>query len=152
MRKKSSLLIQELLLHPPILFSYLFGSRAKGLHNPRSDWDVAVFLSGPVEKYGRWFLFELEAKLSSRLGETVQILLLNRPFPPLLGFEIVKHGILLTDRNEQLRLDFENRVLRSYHDWRFFSERHMKADFSKANLTSHKNQRGPIASRKSEEV
>ena len=124
-----------------VAFGYLFGSRAKGYANRRSDWDIGVYFSEPEEKIGTWPAFELEAELSRAVGGTVQVVVLNRPVSPLLGFEILKEGLLLIDRDRNLRMDFENRILRHYHDWQHFLKRQMKAEKDSASIVS-KNQGG----------
>lgn len=113
---------------PSVIFAYLFGSRVKGYANEESDWDIAVYFSGPVENAGLWPSFELEAKLSRAIGSTVQISMLNSSFSPVFGFKIVSEGILLTDKNKEFRMDFENRVLRQYYDWQYFLKRQIFAE------------------------
>lgn len=125
MRKKIALLIEVLNQHP-LVFAYLFGSKVKGYANERSDWDLAVYFAEPVKKSNHWPAFELEAELSRSLGATAQVTVLNAPLSPVLGFEIVKHGIVLLDRDENLRMDFENRTLRTYFDWQYFLRRQME--------------------------
>jgi len=69
--------------------------------------------------------FELEAELSRAVGATVQVIFLNTPLTPVFGFEIMKDGIVLIDRNPNLRVEFENRILRQYYDWQYFLKRQM---------------------------
>jgi predicted nucleotidyltransferase len=121
-------LIEVLQRRSSVVFAYLFGLKVKGYANKRSDWDLAVYFSEPKEKDSRWPAFELEAELSRAVVATVQVTVLNTPIPPVLGFEIVKNGILLLDRDENLRMDFENRILRHYHDWQYFLQRQMKSE------------------------
>ncbi|NWF94385.1 MAG: nucleotidyltransferase domain-containing protein [Syntrophaceae bacterium] len=128
MKKKLKLLIDMLKKRPHLAFAYLFGSRTSGATNKNSDWDVAVFFSEPPEKVSRWLAFELEAELSRGMGETVQVVVLNSDLSPVFGFEILKHGLLLLDRDENLRINFENRILRQYYDWQYFLNRQMKAE------------------------
>jgi predicted nucleotidyltransferase len=111
-----------------IAFAYLFGSMAKGYTNQLSDWDIAVYFSEPMDKIGHWPVFELEAKLAKAVEGVVQVTALNALLSPLFGFEIVKDGVLLLDRDQNLRMEFENRILRHYHDWQYFLKRQMKAE------------------------
>ena len=111
-----------------VAFAYLFGSKAKGYANELSDWDIAVYFSDPMDKIGHWPAFELEAKLARAVGERVQVTVLNALVSPLFGFEIVKDGIVLLDRDQNLRMEFENRILRYYYDWQYFLKRQMKAE------------------------
>ena len=112
----------------PIIFAYLFGSRAKGYANKKSDWDIAVYFCEPLDSLGLWPAFELEAKLSRAIGSTVQIAVLNNHLPPVFGFKIVSEGILLLDKNTDMRMDFENRTLRYYYDWQHFLKRQILAE------------------------
>jgi len=114
--------------HPSVVFAYLFGSRAKQYANARSDWDVAVYLKDPESKLNQWPAFELEAELSRTIHQIVQVTILNESLPPLLGFEIVKDGILLVDRNPNLRTGFENKVMRTFYDWQYFLKRQMESE------------------------
>jgi len=119
---------------PAVVFAYLFGSRVKGYANKTSDWDIGVYFSEPEDKIGIWPAFELEAELSIAVGGTFQVVVLNKPTSPLLGFEILKESVLLLDRDEDLRMDFENRTLRHYHDWQYFLKRQMKAEKESASI------------------
>jgi len=107
MKKKLNQLIENLKKRPDITFAYLFGSRAMGYSNKNSDWDLAVYFSEPMKKLGLWPAFKLEAELSRGIGAMVQVLVLNESIPPVLGFEIVKSGVILLNRDENLRMDFE---------------------------------------------
>ncbi len=111
-----------------VIFAYLFGSRVKGYASEKSDWDIAVYFSEPIENIGLWSSFELEAELSRAIGSTVQITMLNTPLSPVFGYKIVSEGILLTDKRKDLRMDFENRVLRYYYDWQYYLKRQMLAE------------------------
>lgn len=119
-------LIKTLESKPFIIFAYLFGSRIKGYANERSDWDIAIYFSKPPQKMKGWVIFELEAELSRLIGSTVQIISLNSTISPLLGFQILKDGERLIDRDEDIRIDIVNRILRRYYDWQYFSKRHYK--------------------------
>ena len=126
MKKELEQLIEILKKRFDVAFAYLFGSNAKGFTNRNSDWDIAVFYSKLSRKLNHWPEFELEAELSIGVSGTVQVVVLNNELPPVFGFEILKHGILLLDRDENLRIDFENRVLRQYYDWQYFLKRQMQ--------------------------
>lgn len=114
--------------NPLVIFSYLFGSRVKGYANKKSDWDIAVYFVKTSEKVSVWPAFELEAELSRALEENAQVTVLNDIDSPILGFEIIKDGILIIDKEPSLRMDFENRILRQYHDWQYFLKRHKEAE------------------------
>ncbi len=128
MKKEKKAITQILNNRSDILFGYLFGSKAKGYANERSDWDIAVYFREPINPNGRWPGFELEAELSRAVGATVQVIVLNTPLTPVFGFEIMKDGIVLIDRNPNLRMEFENRILRQYYDWQYFLKRQMESE------------------------
>jgi predicted nucleotidyltransferase len=126
-KKEKKVIIELLSKRPGIIFAYLFGSNVKGYANEKSDWDIAVYFKESVTQNARWPEFELEAELSRACGGTVQATILNEPLPPVFGFEILKDGVLLLDREPNLRMDFENKILRHYYDWQYFLKRQMKA-------------------------
>ncbi len=128
MKQKIKPLIELLNKQPHIIFAYLFGSKAKGYANERSDWDIAIYTTESIKQNGLWPAFELEAQLSRAVKASVQVTLLNTPLPPVFAFEILKDGILLIDRGPNLRMDFENKILRHYYDWQYFLNRQMDAE------------------------
>ncbi|MFN3396472.1 MAG: type VII toxin-antitoxin system MntA family adenylyltransferase antitoxin [Thermodesulfovibrionales bacterium] len=105
-----------------IIFAYLFGSRAKGLEGWGSDWDIAVYFDTKALKY--WSRFRLEAEIEKEIKETVQVTVLNTIEDPVFAFEIISSGILLVERDPEVRTLFEADVLRRYHDWSYYLKRH----------------------------
>lgn len=84
-----------------IIFAYLYGSLAKGKYHKFSDIDIGVYLRDPTpEKYSNIYLLFPE-----NLGRNVDITLLNDA-PPLLRYDIIKHGILLFSKDEKDRKNF----------------------------------------------
>ena len=128
MKQNIKPIIELLNKKPHIIFAYLFGSKAKGYANERSDWDIAVYFREPMTQNSRWPEFELEAEISRTVEATVQVTVLNAPLSPVFGFEIIKDGVILLDRGPNLRMDFENKILRHYHDWQYFLNRQMEAE------------------------
>ncbi|HBR17232.1 MAG TPA: hypothetical protein DD725_06460, partial [Deltaproteobacteria bacterium] len=105
-------------------------SRAKGIAGSRSDWDIAVYVAEEAgQTMPATFPFYIEAEIAALLATNdVQVVVLNGLESPLLGFEIIKDGILLVDKDEGKRIEFEARVLGQYHDWQYFLKRHMEAE------------------------
>lgn len=113
---------------PAIEFAYLFGSRAQeGRSGPASDWDIAVYLKeDQLQENPVWQKFGIEDRLSAVLRtDAVEVVILNRLDDPLLGFEIISRGVLLSCKNDDARIIFEVETLRRYQDWQYFSRRHM---------------------------
>lgn len=109
--------------HTHLAFTYLFGSRVKGLADTRSDWDIAVYFDKGVPE--DWSRFYLEAEIEREIKEEVQVTILNGIEDPVFAFEIVNNGILLLNRSPQRRILFEAGVLRRYHDWGYYLKRHI---------------------------
>ncbi len=128
MEKEIKFLTKTLNKRSHITFAYLFGSKVKGYANEMSDWDIAIYFKEPLRKNNHWPAFELEAELSRAIGGAVQVTVLNNPLPPVFAFQILKDGIVLVDRDPNLRMDFENRAMRYYYDWQYFLKRQMEAD------------------------
>jgi predicted nucleotidyltransferase len=108
-----------------VLFGYLFGSRAAGTANSRSDWDIAVYLNDELpEGNPVWHKFRIEDALARALGtDAVEVVLLNRLDDPVLSFEIISKGILLRDGEPDARASFESRALGRYQDWQYVLNR-----------------------------
>ena len=106
-------------------FAYLFGSRAKGIADKRSDWDIAIYFRKDPQKLSKWTVFSLEAELSKEIGNEVQITVLNNLDSPVFLFQIINDGLLLIDRNPEKRILFEAQALTKYHDWQYFLRRQM---------------------------
>ncbi|MBX6422340.1 nucleotidyltransferase domain-containing protein [Thermosulfurimonas sp. F29] len=100
---------------PEVRFAYLFGSRAEGKAGPLSDVDIAVYL----EPYTHSRFLELYAALSRALKlDHLDLLVLNRTHNLILLEEIIRHGLLLFERDPDLRMDFELETLHLALDFR----------------------------------
>lgn len=104
------------------VFGYLFGSRAKGYADIKSDWDIAVYLNTKCLK--DWSRFYIEAEIEREIREEVQVTVLNVIEDTVFVFEVIKEGIVLLDKNPEKRILFESSALRQYHDWNYFLDRH----------------------------
>lgn len=93
--------------HPQINAAYLFGTAASGKLRPNSDLDVALLLAEPysqeeLESIHTKVLSEIEAAF--RREADVKILNTLEHLP--LIQEIISRGILLCDRNPEVRRAF----------------------------------------------
>lgn len=90
--------VQEKLIHlltqwcktHPIRLCVLFGSQATGRTHPKSDVDLAVWLNEmptPAQKL-RWLV-----TLQDLLDKEVSLVFVSPDLDPVLGMEIVRHGI-----------------------------------------------------------
>ena len=111
--------------HPPILFSYLFGSQARDKVDGLSDVDVAVYLSPAVKARRRFdYRLELIADISFILKRNdVDLLILNDMNNILLAFEVIG-GKLIDSKDDDERICYEARVMSRYYDQKYYIDRH----------------------------
>ena len=85
-----------------VVLAYLFGSEAKGTTNSESDIDIAVLLSDQVlqSEYGQRVV-DLNTELIGIFQrDAIDVALLNNA-PPLLAFQVVRHGVVIYDSDHQ---------------------------------------------------
>lgn len=96
---------------------YIFGSYAKGNNNEKSDIDIAVLLNNdynPMDK------LELIGELTSVLRrEDIDLVILNSA-NPVLRHQVIKYGKLIYMESEDVKVDFEVKVLKEYMDMESF--------------------------------
>ena len=120
--------LRQALAGSDIACAYLFGSRSTGQAGSRSDWDIAVLLAESPAGHTTWEKFRIEGGLTEALGtDGVQVVILNHLDDPLLAFEIISKGRLLVERDRTARLLFETAAVRSFQDWQYWLDRHLKA-------------------------
>ena len=100
-----------------VLFCYLFGSFARGNAIPKSDVDVALYLSGEKQQDFFQMRLSLIEKLTRALGKEVDVVVLNTAFP-FLKYAVLKEGILVFERDPRTRIEFELRALNEYFDYK----------------------------------
>lgn len=87
-------------------FAYIFGSMVNGRTHPLSDIDIAVYLNDDSLKS----IMRLNARIIDKLGENIDLLVLNRA-PYSLRYIVISNGILIFSRNEELRIEFESKAM-----------------------------------------
>lgn len=87
-------------------FAYIFGSMVSGRTHPLSDIDIAVYLNDDSLKS----IMRLNARIIDKLGENIDLLVLNRA-PYSLRYIVISNGILIFSRNEELRIEFESKAM-----------------------------------------
>ncbi|MBI3582595.1 MAG: nucleotidyltransferase domain-containing protein [Nitrospinae bacterium] len=112
--------------NPDIEFAYLFGSRAKGSGDKRSDWDIAIYFNKAIDRLPEWRIFYLEAEISKKIGGEVQVIPLNNLDSPIFLFQVINNGLILVDNKIEKRILYEAGILNRYHDWHYFLRRHIK--------------------------
>ena len=100
---------------PEGAFSYLFGSVAEGTAGPLSDIDIAVLL----DPFRLESILPLHNALCRALKrDEIDLLILNQTKNIILLEEIVRHGILIYEKDPIARLDFEWKIIHQAIDFR----------------------------------
>lgn len=106
---------------PAVEFAYLFGSLSKGQMTPRSDIDLAIYVS-PDTDLDRNRL-EAARTAAHHLGtDAIDLVLLNTAPIAVAGRVLTSRQVLL-DRHPFLRHDYESRTARLFQDFRIREHR-----------------------------
>ena len=103
--------------------AYLFGSTAEDNRGPLSDIDVGVYLSSRLTKGERIEKrLELAAELAGFLKtDSVDLIIMNDTFP-VINFEIIKPNVPVFVRDEDLKLDVEQKIMSRYLDRKYHED------------------------------
>ncbi|MDP2364094.1 MAG: nucleotidyltransferase domain-containing protein [Ignavibacteria bacterium] len=118
-----------------ILVVYLFGSRAQGFVNPLSDFDIGIIFENP-ENYKDKTL-EVYSILYNVFGDVLPKAYLKQRFkmrvhefdivflqfaPISFQFEAISQGKVLYEKDREKRLDYEEYVMKSSCDLKYFHD------------------------------
>lgn len=108
----------------PVLFAYLYGSRATGRDRAGSDVDVAVYVDDTVANDDRLALsLRLAGRIEAQAGVApVEALLVLNDAPLALAGRVLHDRQLLHTRDEPTRIRFESRTFRQFHDFELHAE------------------------------
>lgn len=96
---------------------YLFGSRATGNANARSDYDIAVYIDENDVIKRNEILYKLSGEIARALrSDDIDIHSLRDLQAPELKYQIITQGKVIFER-EPFRLIFEPRILNEYFDF-----------------------------------
>lgn len=102
-----------------LIFVYLFGSAARDNMSHLSDIDIAVFLSKGDKKSYFDIKLSLYADLCRALKRNdIDVIVLNITNNIILLDEIIREGIVLFDKDRDLREEFEHKILHQAIDFK----------------------------------
>ncbi|OGW73018.1 MAG: hypothetical protein A3J72_08415, partial [Nitrospirae bacterium RIFCSPHIGHO2_02_FULL_40_19] len=108
---------------PEIVFAYIHGSFAKG--EDFKDIDVAVYLKD-VPPSPLQYELTLEAEqMASIVRYPVDVRILNTS-PLSFKYNVIKEGVLLLVRDDDLRADFQEATLAGYFDFAPYRKMYLK--------------------------
>ena len=115
----------------PIVFAYLFGSRAKGKSTRLSDIDLAVLVDRKISRSGRFDIrLRLTSDLSAITGTKVDLIVMN-DIPVQLAYEVIKHGKVILCKDRNAMIDAEIEILSKYLDRRYYDKRRAELSLRK---------------------
>jgi len=133
-----------------VVTAYLFGSHARGQAGPLSDVDVAVLLAGAPDD-ARCFDRRLEiigGLMDILHVNDVDVAILNQ-VPLALRYRVLRDGVLLYCRDQQVRIEFTARTVSEYLDFKPILQRHERAILERARkgelLRGYNPHRGALA-------
>lgn len=97
----------------PIRLCVLFGSQVTGRTHAASDVDLAVWPAEPTSSLQK---LQWVTELQNLLDTDVSLVIVSPDLDPVLGFEIVKNGRLLCQREPELWLRERARLWHAYND------------------------------------
>ena len=115
-----------------VLALYLFGSYASGRPGPLSDVDLAVLFepSVPRERYDERRIALFSRAAAVLRTDEIDIVVLNAA-PPLIQYQVLRHGVLLYEKDPALRARFAALAIRRYLDFEPTLDRCQKASLAK---------------------
>ncbi|MHA1522438.1 MAG: type VII toxin-antitoxin system MntA family adenylyltransferase antitoxin [Promethearchaeota archaeon] len=129
--------IEEIIdLHPEILLAYLYGSVVKGPFTAQSDIDIGLYIT-PETVENQWYPIQLKKELEINLKNNldlgfqrdhgIDIRIINKASPKY-QYSVIYQNPRILVRDEQVRVNFEKRVMLEWYDMRptwdnFYKER-----------------------------
>jgi len=108
-----------------VLAAYLFGSRSEGRAHPGSDYDIACLLEEYDPKKNNFdFVSSLQAEIEEKLEDAVVDVILLEKAPVALQYTVISSGVVIYNRDDDARTDFEDRVIRDYLDFKPFLDQY----------------------------
>ena len=108
---------------PEIAAAYIFGSFVG--QEAFGDIDIGVLLAGGELPPPLEYELSMEAALEKEVRLAVDVRVLNSP-PLSFQHQVIKSGLLVIDKDPNLRAAFEGKVRKQYFDFSRFRKRYLK--------------------------
>ena len=105
-----------------IAAAYLYGSFAT--NQLFSDIDLGILMQNDVEETLN-FELQLENNLEKIVKYSVDVRVLNRA-PLSFCQNVIRHRVIILDKNPNLRADFEGQILKQYFDVAYFHKKYLQ--------------------------
>jgi hypothetical protein len=109
--------------YPEIAAAYIFGSFAG--QESFGDIDIGILLVGEELPAPLEYELSMEAALEKELRLPVDVRVLNSA-PLSFQHHVIKSGLLIIDKDPNLRAAFEGRVRKQYFDFSRFRKRYLR--------------------------
>lgn len=126
---KERLKINKILKNHPVIFAYIFGSRAKNKVGPMSDLDIAVYFKNQLSENEQTRLrYKIQSDIETALNmpEKIDIVPLNTA-QPLLEREVVYNGQIIYNKNNAQRAHYEAGAIGRWLDWKWYDDQYDKS-------------------------
>lgn len=107
-----------------IIFAYIFGSFSDEAAD-FNDIDIGVYVSGNERESLLQVEFEIERELEDRIHIPFDVRIINRT-PLSFAYQIIKSGIIIVDKNRNLRADFEGLTCKKYFDFQHLRNEYLR--------------------------
>lgn len=113
--------------YPAVAFGYLFGSHVTERSRPDSDVDVAIWIpNAPRDTLRRIRMEVMGALMHALHTDAIDVVLLNTA-PLSLRYVVQKHGLLVDEKDSELRIRFEVSTRLEYWDFEPYLHRYWQA-------------------------
>ncbi len=122
---KKEVLINKLSSHlsgyKQISSAYIFGSFIQP--DVFSDIDIGILANGKIEP-ALDFELKLEIELEDLIRYPVDVRILNNA-PLSFSHNVIRHGMIIIDRDQNFRADFTGYILKQYFDFAPYRKRYL---------------------------
>lgn len=98
-----------------VLAVYVFGSRAADFAHPKSDLDIAVFVSNR-KKVSERKIIKFLAKKDITIPFNLDLSCVDLQSPPIFLYQIIKNGLCIYEKAPLQKVNLEATALHLYYD------------------------------------